>query len=60
MFGTAIPSVLKVEGYTAISTQRALENIKARLEENLPEGPISDRDQIAFDDLEVLLAAIER
>jgi hypothetical protein len=61
MHGTTIPAVLKVKGYTAISTERALKQIKRLLEESSTDGEhwFTDAVNASLDDVDVMLEAID-
>lgn len=55
-YGATIPAVLKVGGNTAISTERALNQMKRLIEEL----PCSDETAASLDDIGVMLAAVDR
>jgi hypothetical protein len=61
MISDRIPSVLTRKGYSSISTERALKQVKELLEEIEPLGP-HHQDQLlaSLDDVDMMLAAIDR
>jgi len=60
MMKRTLPSVLQADRGNSISTERALKNIREQLLENAPEGEMPTPLCAALDDIELMLAAINR